>query len=217
MKDRNENRPGCKKTNVGWIPEEWKCKILRRMTSQPLINGIFKRPDEYGSGTLLVNVTDTYGRITINPATLERVRASSKEIERYKNEHGDLFFVRSSLKLEGVGNCCVLLIDQPQSVFECHLIRVRPDKSEVDPLFMAYLCRSSTIRKQLLSFAQTTTMTTLPQNWLERCLLPIPNISEQKKMAEILSTWDEAIEQTRKLIEAKKRYKKAMMQQTHWR
>ncbi|MBW1958766.1 MAG: hypothetical protein JRF31_13360 [Deltaproteobacteria bacterium] len=23
MKDRNENRPGYKKTKVGWIPEEW--------------------------------------------------------------------------------------------------------------------------------------------------------------------------------------------------
>ena len=25
MKDRNENRPGYKKTKVGWIPEEWIC------------------------------------------------------------------------------------------------------------------------------------------------------------------------------------------------
>jgi len=212
MKDRNENRPGYKKTKVGWIPDEWECKKLRRTASQPLINGLFKRPNEYGSGTLLVNVTDTYGEIAINPTTLGRVRASSKEIERYENRHGDLFFVRSSLKLEGVGNCCVLLVDQPQSVFECHLIRVRPDKFEVDPLFMAYSCKSSAIRKQMLAFAQTTTMTTLPQNCVEQCLLPLPNISEQKKIAEILSTWDEAIEQSRKLIEAKKRHKKALMQ-----
>ena len=213
MKDRNENRPGYKKTKVGWIPEEWECKRLRSTASQPLTNGLFKRPNEYGSGTHLVNVTDTYGGVLINPITLGQVRASSTEIERYANRHGDLFFVRSSLKLEGVGNCCVLLIEEPQSVFECHLIRVRPDKFQVDPLFMAYLCRSSAIRKQMLAFAQTTTMTTLPQNCLEQCLLPLPNITEQIKITEVLSTCDEAIEQTRKLIETKKRHKKALMQQ----
>jgi type I restriction enzyme S subunit len=43
--------------------------------------------------------------------------------------------------------------------------------------------------------------------------IAIPLFSEQKKIAEILSTWDNAIEQTRKLIEAKKRRKKALMQQ----
>ena len=45
MKDRNENKPGYKKTKVGWIPEEWECKELRRVVSQPLMNGIFKRPN----------------------------------------------------------------------------------------------------------------------------------------------------------------------------
>jgi type I restriction enzyme S subunit len=40
-----------------------------------------------------------------------------------------------------------------------------------------------------------------------------PPIAEQRKIAEILYTWDKAIEQTRKLIEAKKRQIKALMQQ----
>lgn len=210
---RNENRPGYKKTKVGWIPEKWECQNLRRVAYKGLVNGIFKRPHEYGSGTLLVNVIDTYRGLVIDPTNLGRVRTSLNEIERYANQHGGLFFVRSSLKLEGVGNCGVLLDDQTQSVFECHLIRFRPDLNKVDPLFVAYLCRSSNIWKQMLAFAQTTTMTTLPQSCLERCLLPIPPPPEQKKIAEILSTWDEAIEQTRNLIDAKKRRKKALMQQ----
>jgi type I restriction enzyme S subunit len=43
--------------------------------------------------------------------------------------------------------------------------------------------------------------------------VPLPDVTEQQKIAEILSTWDEAIEQTRKLIEAKKRRKKGLVQQ----
>jgi len=41
----------------------------------------------------------------------------------------------------------------------------------------------------------------------------IPTISEQRKIAEILSTWDKAIEQVDKLIEQKKKLKKGLMQQ----
>jgi type I restriction enzyme S subunit len=54
---------------------------------------------------------------------------------------------------------------------------------------------------------------TLGQGELYRVPMPHPPLSEQKKIAEILSAWDEAIEQTRKLIDAKKRRKKALMQQ----
>ncbi len=46
-------------------------------------------------------------------------------------------------------------------------------------------------------------------------LLPIilPPLTEQKKIAEILSTWDRAIELTEKLIEAKEKKKRGLMQQ----
>ena len=40
----------------------------------------------------------------------------------------------------------------------------------------------------------------------------MPNLDEQKKIAEILSTWDEAINLTINLIESKKQFKKALMQ-----
>ena len=213
MSKLNENRPGYKKTKMGWIPRDWNFVLLSRLGQQPLINGLFKRPHEYGSGTLLVNVTDTYKGIKIDTASLGRVMTSQVELAKYRNLCGDLFFVRSSLKLEGIGNCCVYLDDQIQSVFECHLIRFRPDQSKVDPLFAAYLFKSSKVRKQVLSFAQTTTMTTLPQGDFKRCMLPLPALPEQKKIAEILSTWDEAINQTRKLVDEKKRRKKALMQQ----
>ncbi|MBO6515218.1 MAG: restriction endonuclease subunit S [Bacteroidia bacterium] len=43
--------------------------------------------------------------------------------------------------------------------------------------------------------------------------IPYPSLKEQSKIAEILSTWDEAIEQTQKLIEQLKQRKKGLMQQ----
>jgi type I restriction enzyme, S subunit len=43
-------------------------------------------------------------------------------------------------------------------------------------------------------------------------VLPLPPLPEQKKIAEILSCWDEAIETIQKLIDAKTRFKKGLMQ-----
>ena len=43
--------------------------------------------------------------------------------------------------------------------------------------------------------------------------IPLPKISEQKKIAEILSTWDRAIETVEKLVANSQQQKKALMQQ----
>lgn len=43
-------------------------------------------------------------------------------------------------------------------------------------------------------------------------IIVVPNVIEQKKIAEILSTWDEAIETTKKLLTAKQTRKRALMQ-----
>jgi type I restriction enzyme S subunit len=40
----------------------------------------------------------------------------------------------------------------------------------------------------------------------------LPPLGEQKKIAEILSTWDKSIETTEKLIAAKQKLKKSLMQ-----
>ena len=42
--------------------------------------------------------------------------------------------------------------------------------------------------------------------------IPFPPVDEQEKIAEILSTWDEAINLTINLVESKKQFKKALMQ-----
>ena len=48
---------------------------------------------------------------------------------------------------------------------------------------------------------------------LEKLPILLPSLPEQQKIAEILSTWDEAIDLTQQLIEAKQRRKKGLMEQ----
>ena len=53
---------------------------------------------------------------------------------------------------------------------------------------------------------------TLGQKEFDRLEIVLPTIREQEKISTILSKWDEGISNQEKLIEAKKKYKKSMMQ-----
>lgn len=48
---------------------------------------------------------------------------------------------------------------------------------------------------------------------LKKMLIPLPPLPEQRKIAKILSTWDNAISTTERLIDNSKQQKKALMQQ----
>ena len=50
MKDRNENRPGYKKTKVGWIPEEWGCEQLSKLCAIRSGGTPSKEVEEYWNG-----------------------------------------------------------------------------------------------------------------------------------------------------------------------
>ena len=132
---------------LGEVPAHWAVTRLRRVADGGLINGLFKTKDSYGRGAPLVNVFDVYQRDSqIQPETLDRVETTSAELEKYSVVAGDLLFVRSSLKLEGIGVSALVREVFEPTVFECHLVRLRPRRNLVVPRFLSlYLRVAATI------------------------------------------------------------------------
>ena len=77
------------------------------------------------------------------------------------------------------------------------------------PQFIYYLLQGLKLKKYLAG----TGVPTLNRNIIHSLEIPLPPLPEQKKIAEILSTWDEAIQLTDRLIKEKERYKKGLSQQ----
>jgi type I restriction enzyme S subunit len=101
---------------LGNVPEHWNIAPLRRVISEHLSNGIFKKRDEFGLGVPLVNVSDVYREdFKVNFDSLDRVSCDEREIAAYLVIAGDLFFVRSSLKQEGIA-AVALAGDMPEPV-----------------------------------------------------------------------------------------------------
>ena len=79
--------------------------------------------------------------------------------------------------------------------------------------FVVYYLQHPTTIKRLLSSQVDSARPNLTLADIRNFYFLVPPLSEQKKIAEILSAWDKAIEQVSKLIDAKQRLKKGLMQQ----
>lgn len=161
----------------------------------------------------MVHMPHLFANNLISDQEMPRVQLSETEKENYLLKSGDLLFGRRSLAIEGAGKCSLVQNLSEPLTFESSIIRVTLDKEVLDPKYTYYYIESPFGRYQMYTFTRVVAVAGIAGSDLKLYTLPIPPISEQKKIAEILSTWDEAIEQTRKLIDAKKRRKKALMQQ----
>ncbi|MCP4164289.1 MAG: hypothetical protein GY759_00155 [Chloroflexi bacterium] len=168
---------------IGRIPVGWQVRKLRFLIKNGLVNGLFKKKDAFGRGTKLVNVSDLYQEdFLVSHANLDRVDATHDEIGRYSVNEGDIFFVRSSLKLEGVG-ASVCILEVPElTVFECHVVRARPDRTIIEPMFLTFVLNSSLARQRFIALAETTTMTTISQMKLSSIEIPFPQLTEQREV-----------------------------------
>ena len=93
-----------------------------------------------------------------------------------------------------------------------NIVIVRPDLTKVAPEFMLDLFNYS-LSKKLSSKAAGSTQTVVNTKEIASQVATVPPLSEQRKIAEILSTWDKAIRTTERLIDNSKQQKKALMQQ----
>jgi len=172
---------------LGQVPEHWGVKKLKFLANGGLVNGLFKKKQFFGSGVRLVNVFDIYrDDFVVDETSLERVQADSSETRSYAIEPGDVFFVRSSLKLEGVGkSACMLGVSEP-TVFECHLVRTRPNQNAILPHFLINFLNSIPATNRLIALANQVTMTTIDQDKFKGLEIPVPPIPEQTSIVEHL-------------------------------
>jgi len=213
LKNRNENRPGYKKTKVGWIPEDWSERKFRTLSTLGPQNGLYKKQSAYGKGYKMVHMPHLFANNVISDQEMPRVQLSETEKNNCLLKNGDLLFGRRSLAIEGAGKCSLVQNPSEPLTFESSIIRVTPDAEVLDAKYSYYYIESPFGRYQMYSFTRVVAVAGIAGSDLKLYTLPVPPLLEQKKIAEILSTRDEAIEQMRKLIDAKKRRKKALMQQ----
>ena len=198
-KARNEGRPGYKKTKVGWIPKEWNAEKLGMHVG--VISG--NSPAVYNPGN-----SGAYPFVKVDDMNLCSIYQSSARLYSSVNKslvpEGAIIFAKrgAAIATNKVRiAACPLVMDSNMMALVA--------KDSMDYLFLYY----SILKERLWKIADTSTVPQINNKHIKPYKIPLPPLPEQKKIAKILSAWDRAIEQVGKLIDAKERLKKGLMQQ----
>ena len=104
-----------------------------------------------------------------------------------------------------VGRTLVVPKRAEPGIINPRLMRISLDARRIDPLFMRTFLDAPATQRLLARRAHGGTMDGLNAEALGSIRIPVPPLPEQRKIAEILRTWDEAIEKLEALRAAKQR------------
>ena len=163
-------------------------------------NGINFNKSAYASGVKLIGVSDFRERFFPNYSELSEVKSDVVRDTDYFAD-GDIIFVRSNGNKELVGR--YMLIKNPPvpitSSGFCIRARIR-DFEKYDPTFFAYHFKYAGFRKVMVGTFVGANIQNLSQKRLLAYSAPIPDIKTQHRIADILSAYDNLIENNQKQI-----------------
>lgn len=132
----------------------------------------------------------------------------NKQTKKNIPQKGDILFTR----IGSLGKNIIADWDNPFSIYVT--LAIIRTKKEIDNKYLHQFLKSYTYQKDLFSKAL---LTAYPQKInmedLAKTTILYPPIKEQKKIVEVLESWDKAINLTKRLIEQKELQKKYLMQQ----
>ena len=212
MNDPNANKPGYKKTKLGWIPEDWELTYISDNINI-LLSNVDKHIFNNEGKVFLCNYTDVYKNEYITKELSFPVgSAKEKEIEKFKLKKGDVIITKDSEDRNDIAVPTYVNENFDNLICGYHLAILRPN-GNIDGNFLTKLLQLDKISHSFQRRANGITRFGLTKKTIESTLIWLPPLPEQQKIAQILSTWDKAIEKTEQLIEKKHRLKKGLMQQ----
>ena len=198
-----------KGTPIGKIPKDWELVKLSDI-AEDIYYGITAKAVENKTGLKMLRTTDIKD-YTVDWDSLPFCEVTEKrgDIQRFLLKKGDLIIARAGT----TGVSVLVEKDFENVIFGSYLIKVRLSR-KVHPKFMRYFCQSRLYWDHITSSQAGSTLKNISLPVLRSLNVPLPSsIEEQQKIAEILSTVDEAIQKTNEIIAKTERLKKGLMQE----
>lgn len=139
----------------------------------------------------------------IKTENLSRVNVTDAELESLRLQKGDVLLNRTNSP-ELVGKAAIFSADI-SSVYASYLVRLSINSDEADSRFVNYWLNSyiAQVALKRISTRAISQANINPTEIRAHCPLPLPPLPEQRKIAEILRTWDDAIKKLEALRAAK--------------
>ena len=176
------------------------------------LTGKSKEDFEYGNAQFIpyVNVFSNE-KVDANKLGVVNIDDGEKQNEV---KYGDIFFTVSSETPNEVGMASVLLEEIENTYLNSFCFGYRLNDFQVlNPIFASYILRGDRFRNHMMVLAQGSTRFNISKNEVMKLRIELPSLSEQKAIAEVLTTADDEIATHRKRLDALRQQKRGLMQQ----
>lgn len=201
-----EVKPGFKKTRVGWIPEDWGVVTIGDIAQidQKALNNSTDLKYEFN----YISLSDIEaGKLTETLRKVEYSTAPSRARRIVRKNSVLLATVRPNLK-----SFAIIKTDKKDLIASTGFAVIDVN-SKFDSYFLYHFLFSHQMEGQFHALVVGSNYPAINSSDVRRLKVPLPPLPEQQKIAALLSTWDEAIENTQNLITQLKNRKKGLMQQ----
>lgn len=148
----------------------------------------------------VANVQDGY----LDLREIKEITLNQNEIQRYLLHDEDVLLTEGG-DFDKLGRGALWKSQILNCLHQNHIFAVRVKKEKLLPKFLSYQTASLYGKKYFLRCSkQSTNLASINSSQLKQFPVLLPSLSEQQKIVEILSTWDEGIEKLERLFSKKK-------------
>ena len=171
------------------------------------LTGKTKEDFEDGNGKFITYM-NVFANPSLNPSVVGVVKINEGE-KQNKIQKGDVLFTGSSETPEETGMSCVVTNDLEGDFYMnsfCFGLRLfAPEQYNLH--YLKHLLRSESVRKSIAKTASGVTRFNISKARFSKIQIPIPSLSEQTRIVEILDTFTASIENLKEQIaERRKQY-----------
>ena len=167
-------------------PKGWVKKPLLSLIDKPFQNGAYYPKEDYSiDGVEMVHMGDVFYDF-VERGLMKRVKASKKDIEKYKLTSNDILISRRSLMLEGAAKPSLIQDSKEDLIFESSIIRLTPNRSIVSVMYLFYYLSNPTVKQHYIyQYITGATIKGINQKNLEKIEVLVPSMDIQLKFLDI--------------------------------
>lgn len=167
--------------------EEWSKQPFPKVALGDLLdfkNGInFEKDERADEGTLTLDVMNMFS-VNMTPNYESAYRISKVVPAELTLRNGDILFVRSSVKRDGVGWASLADGFNEATTFCGFIIRGRPMRSDVLSSYVVGVLRAPEYRRWLIQHSTRSALTNINQKTISSVEIPLPSLQQQRDMVE---------------------------------
>ena len=198
-----------KNTSIGPIPTEWEVKLLKEIAN-------IKGRIGYRGYTVNDIVNKGAGAVTISPSNFTNGSLDIKDStyiswDKYYEspeimvKNNDILLVKTG---STYGKSCLVSNLTELATINPQIVIIKDVNQDIR--YLSYIVSDKIFQNQISKIVVGGAIPTLSQEAVLKFSIPLPPLPEQQKIAEVLSTWDKAIQDTDAIIKKLQNRNKAL-------